>query len=567
MDGLHALLRRQWHRHLGRDVPPPDGLEPFLRTVSDAYAEMDSARRLVERALALSSEELHSANAELRGVLHVLPDLLFRVRADDGVSGVMQGSTVTSHPALVAFASGATGVSEEFRRSVEHVRSTRESVSFEFEQATVHGQLTFEVRLLPFVDADIIGIARDVTDRKSAEHDRLILGKLESTGILAGGIAHDFNNLLTSILLNAEMAAMPGTPPEETAESLATIRQGALAAQVLTQQLITFARGGTALRQPTVLSTLLRESVPLALSGSSHRAELSIPEELWPAEVDVGQIGQVVRNLVLNAREAMSDGGTVSIRAGNTVLSDGNPHGLSAGKYVEIVVADEGQGIAPDILPRLFDPYFSTKTRGTQKGMGLGLTICHSVVQRHGGAIAVESELGRGTSFLVLLPACEEMPRAADVEVPATAHARGTARVLVMDDEPMVLRAFSALLHKLGYDAVLVDDGWAAVTAYEEARWKGQAFDAVLLDLTVRGRMGGKEAVRELLARDPHARAIVMSGYSDDDVMREYARFGFCGRLTKPFDTEAVREVLARVVASGGPSRSSLPRPPRTARR
>ena len=283
--------------------------------------------------------------------------------------------------------------------------------------------------------------------------------------------------------------------------------------------------------------------------------------------MDVGQIGQVVRNLVLNAREAMSDGGTVSIRAGNAVLSDGNPHGLRAGQYVEIVVADEGQGIAPDMLPRLFDPYFSTKMRGAQKGMGLGLTICHSVVLRHGGAIAVESELGRGTSFLVLLPACEETPRAAQAGVVATPQPRGTARVLVMDDEPMVLRAFSVLLHKLGYDAVLVADGCAAVAAYEQARSAGQAFDAVLLDLTVRGRMGGKEAMRELLARDPHARAIVMSGYSDDDVMREYARFGFCGRLTKPFDTEAVREALARVVASGGPRRSSPPRPPRTARR
>jgi signal transduction histidine kinase/ActR/RegA family two-component response regulator len=549
MHGLHALLRRQWQRHIGRDVPPPDGWEPFLRTVSDAYSEMDAARRLVERALSLSSEELHTANAELRGVLHVLPDLLFRVRADDGVSGVMQGSTVTSHPALLALASGETGVAEEFRRSIERVRTTRASVSFEFEQATERGQLTFEVRLLPFVDADIIGIARDVTERKSAEHDRLVLGKLESTGILAGGIAHDFNNLLTSILLHAEMAAEPGTTPAETAESLATIRQGALAAQVLTQQLITFARGGTALREPTVLSSLLRESVPLALSGSSHRAELSIPEELWPAEVDVGQIGQVVRNLVLNAREAMSDGGTVSIRAGTAVLSDGNAHGLRAGRYVEIVVADEGPGIAPDVLPRLFDPYFSTKMRGPQKGMGLGLTICHSVVQRHGGAIAVESELGRGTSFLVLLPACDETPHAAGDGVVATSHASGTARVLVMDDEPMVLRTCAVLLRRLGYDTELVADGCEAVEAYERARSEGRSFDAVLLDLTVRGRMGGKEAVRELLARDPHARAIVMSGYSDDDVMREYTRFGFCERLTKPFDTAAVREVLGRVTS------------------
>jgi CheY-like chemotaxis protein len=231
------------------------------------------------------------------------------------------------------------------------------------------------------------------------------------------------------------------------------------------------------------------------------------------------------------------------------VLRDGNGHGLSAGRYVEIVVADEGQGIAPDVLPRLFDPYFSTKTRGTQKGMGLGLTICHSVVQRHGGAIAVESELGRGTTFTVLLPACEETPSVRDDGVVGTVQPHDAARVLVMDDEPMVLRAFSVLLRKLGYDAVLVADGRAAVDTYETAMAAGESFGAVLLDLTVRGQIGGKETVRELLAIDPKVRAIVMSGYSDDDVMREYARFGFCARLTKPFDSKTVREVLARVTS------------------
>jgi two-component system, cell cycle sensor histidine kinase and response regulator CckA len=548
LDHFHPLLRRQWRRHVGRDHAPTEEWLPLLHAVSAAYGENDTARRLVERALALSSDELHSANAELRGVLRVLPDILFRVGADDRIGGVMQGSTIAGHAALRALMNASTPAAEMFRRAIEQVRATRVAAAFEYQDGGDRGSAYYEVRLLPFVDADIIGVVRDVSDRKQAERDRLVLGKLESTGILAGGIAHDFNNLLTTMLLNLDLAASDGTPATDMAEHLATIRQGVLAAQVLTQQLITFARGGAAMRQSVVLTSLLQDSVPLALSGSNVRSDIVVAPDLWPTEVDIGQMGQVIRNLVLNAREAMPGGGVVKLRAGNITLSSANTEALPHGKYVQIVVTDQGYGISAEALPKIFDPYFSTKIRGVQKGMGLGLTICHAIVQKHGGTITVESTLGQGACFAVYLPATTKTASVTPAAPASADHNRPRGRVLVMDDEPMVRNVFKTVLNQIGYDAELARDGRAAVDLYTKAQYEGRPFDAVILDLTVKGEMGGQAAARVLHALDPAVSAIVMSGYSDDDVMRHYDRHGFKARLVKPFDRDMLRDVLAQVI-------------------
>jgi signal transduction histidine kinase/ActR/RegA family two-component response regulator len=531
---------------MGRDTVVPENLRAFLSAVGGAYDEFDSARKLVERALALSSVELHASNAELRGVLQVLPDVLFRVTADNQVSGIMQGSTATSHSALRMLTAPPSPVTEQFMSAVHQVRTTASPVAFAYVHPEDRGANAYEVRLLPFVDSDIIGIIRDVTEHRQAEQDRLILGKLESTGVLAGGIAHDFNNLLTSILLNVDMAESADSPLEEQTESLAAIRTGVHAAQVLTQQLLTFARGGSALRQRVVLSALLRESMSLALSGTNLRGDVCIAEDLAPTVVDAGQIGQVIRNLVLNAREAMSSGGVVSLRADNVILEPANAFALPPGPYVQVRIRDEGCGISAETLARIFDPYFSTKMRGTQKGMGLGLTICHSIVQKHAGSITVDSAPGNGATFTVHLPAERDLSQEPSSATLASPSQR--ARILVMDDEPMVRRVFKTVLTQIGYDVDVTADGRAAVAAYMQARADGLPFDGVILDLTVKGDMGGEEALRELLANDPRTRAIVMSGYSDNDVMREFERFGFKARLTKPFDRDALRDVLHSVL-------------------
>jgi PAS domain S-box-containing protein len=398
-------------------------------------------------------------------------------------------------------------------------------------------------------------VARDITERKRAEADRLILNKLESTGILAGGMAHDFNNLLTVILLNLELAQMLNPPGAELVDRLETAKKTALMARSLTAQFVTFAEGGAPIRKPASLSGLIQESVRPALSGSNVRCEFSLAEDLWVAEVDAGQIGQVIRGMVLNAREAMPQGGVVSVRAENAVLGSQEQPSLPPGEYVRVSIADRGVGISKEVLPKIFDPYFSTKERGDQKGMGLGLTICHAVVQKHQGAIAVESEVGVGTTFHIYLPAARKLSGVEKASVPAGVPRQG--RVLVMDDEEAVRRVVGLTLWGMGHEVELAEDGQRAVEVYKKAKSLGRHFDVVILDLTVRGGMGGQETIQVLLKLDPTVKAIAMSGHVHDPVILEPERHGFKGALPKPFDVGKLQEILSRVMGSSPGSQAA----------
>jgi PAS domain S-box-containing protein len=411
------------------------------------------------------------------------------------------------------------------------------------------GKPQIELRLEAAVAAsgrECRAVLADITERKRAEEDRLILNRLESTAILVGGIAHDFNNLLTMILLNLELAETLIPPGEELANVLEQAKQAARTSGGLIQQLLIFASGGAPIRKPTRLAELIEASVRLAVGGSRLRCDFSLAEDLWPTEVDPGQTGQVFRNLALNAREAMPEGGTISVRAENVVLGPHEHPSLPPGDYVRVSITDRGGGISKDVLPRIFDPYFSTKLRGAQKGMGLGLAICHAVIQSHGGAIAVQSEPGVGTTFHLLLPASRKplQPEKASVPAGVLRH----ERILVMDDEEVVRKLVRRLLQQMGYEVELVEDGQRAVGAYESAKGQGRPFDAVILDLTVRAGVGGKETIRELLKIDRAVKALVMSGYANDPVVLEPERYGFKGVLTKPFDRQSLWKVLARVL-------------------
>ena len=388
----------------------------------------------------------------------------------------------------------------------------------------------------------------DLTRRKQAEEDHLILNKLESTGILAGGIAHDFNNLLTVILLNLDLVQKRIPPGEEIANPLAVAKKTALLARGLTQQLITFAKGGAPVRKATSLSAVIQEAVRPALSGSRVRCEFSLADDLWLAEVDAGQIGQVIRNLVLNAREAMPPGGVVSVRAENLVRGSHEKPSLPPGDYVRVSITDRGGGIPKEVLPKIFDPYFSTKQRGNLKGMGLGLTICRSIIQKHDGAIAVASQVGVGTTFHLYLPASRKLVGKEKAVVSKVLPRPG--RILVMDDEEWVREVVGETLQEMGYEVELAADGQKAIEVYAQAKGRGRPFDAVLLDLTVRAGMGGQEAIQALLQMDPAANAIVMSGYSDDPVVLEHERHGFKAALEKPFDIEKLKEVVSLVMGS-----------------
>jgi len=388
-------------------------------------------------------------------------------------------------------------------------------------------------------------VLEDITGRKRAEADRLILSKLESTAILAGGIAHDYNNLLTIILLSLEHGRTLVPAGEELAHHLERAEKATLLAHGLTQQLITFASGGTPIRKVTALSEIIRDSALLALSGSRVRCDFALADDLWPAEVDAVQIGQVVRNIVQNAQEAMPEGGVVSIRAENIVLGPQEEPALPPGDYVRVSIADRGGGIAKEVLPRVFDPYFSTKERATQKGMGLGLTICHSIIRKHQGAISVDSVVGRGTTFHIYLPTARKLSGGEKASVPAGVPRHGW--VLVMDDEEAVRRVIGLTLWGMGHEVEVAEDGQMAVEVYKKAKSLGHHFDVVILDLLVHEGMGGRETLQALVKLDPGVQAIAMSGNVLDPVLLEPERHGFRRALTKPFSARELREILAQV--------------------
>ena len=392
-----------------------------------------------------------------------------------------------------------------------------------------------------------IAAVRDLTAQKQAAADQLVLSKLESTGILAGGIAHDFNNLLATMVLSVDMVLLTQRNSADNVRYLESIKSASAAAKTLTQQLITFARGGASARQPADLALLLHRSVPLALSGSNVHVEISAAPDLAHAEIDAGQIERVIGNLVLNAREALPAGGTISVRAENAVLRPGEVAALPAGDYVRLDVVDRGHGIPADVLPKIFDPYFSTKERGVQKGMGLGLTISHSIVHQHGGALTVESTAGVGTTFHLYLPATR-LPLAPPPSAPAEPVAC-SGRILVMDDEAGLRETVQLALEHAGYAVTLAAEGGTAIDLYQKARAEGRPFDAVLLDLTVRGGLGGLETMQALLQLDPAVKAVVMSGYAQETVLRDYAQHGFRGALPKPFDIATLCRTLAHAAA------------------
>ena len=394
------------------------------------------------------------------------------------------------------------------------------------------------------------GLILDVTEQKTMEHEALRAQKLDSIGLLAGGIAHDFNNLLHGIFGHISLARMEGALGPAAREHLEQAEKALHRSQELTSRLLTFARGGAPVREVAVIGELIRESVDFSLRGSKTHYEVEAIGDLWRAEVDAGQISQVLGNLALNADQAMPAGGTLRVRADNVVVEPGSPLPLAPGAYVRIRFADEGVGIAEGDLARVFDPYYTTKETGT----GLGLATAYSIVARHEGHIAVESEPGHGATFTIHLPAvapgsAAEASDAAVAPVPgAPAAARRPARILVLDDEPLIRDLLCELLSTLGYEVETAAEGGATVRLYEQSVAAGRPFDLLILDLTIRGGLGGREALDQIRARFPAARAVVSSGYSQDPVMARWADYGFKGILAKPYTLEDLASLLARVM-------------------
>ncbi len=369
-----------------------------------------------------------------------------------------------------------------------------------------------------------------MADALRESEKRQLTNRLESIGILAGGIAHDFNNFLMAIYGSLTLARREIAPDSPARELLDEAEAASLRAKNLTQQLLTFAKGGRPVKKPVSIRRVVLQAMEFALRGTALRAEYTFPEDLWPAELDEGQVGQVFSNLAINAEQSMPGGGRLDVSAENLKVEERSPLPLSPGPHVRVTVRDHGTGILAEHLARIFDPYYTTKRRGS----GLGLAVAQSVITRHGGVIAAESEMGRGSLFHVYLPADPDLelePALGD----GMEQLAGTGRILLMDDEESVRRVTGMLLGDLGYRPETAADGEEALALFRQAMDQEEPFRAVICDLVVPGGMGGADTVKALKAMAPDTPVIAASGYTNDPVLSDFKSFGFDGGLAKPF--------------------------------
>lgn len=385
-----------------------------------------------------------------------------------------------------------------------------------------------------------LGAMTDITERIQLEEKVRKNHNLEMLGILAGGIAHDFNNMLTGIITSFSLLEMLS---DSNSEAHTIAREGNEAAEqtrLLTQQLLTFAKGGMPLKESIAIEKMLTKTVGLTLSGSNTKPTYHIEADLYPVDIDPGQIGQVLQNLVLNADQSMPEGGTLYIRASNIEIDERPP--LASGRYVKITIEDQGNGMSPEVMDKIFNPYFTTKTTGH----GLGLATVYSIIQRHDGHITVQSTVGMGTTFTFYLPAADQHAQlTAQTERRATS---GTGRILLLDDQEIIHQSMGKMLVFLGYEMESAYNCEDMLSSYRTAQSTGQPFDAVIMDLTIPGGMGGKDAVRALLKIDPQACALVSSGYADDPIMANFEQYGFADRVVKPVDMQNFSQMLKSVL-------------------
>jgi two-component system cell cycle sensor histidine kinase/response regulator CckA len=382
-----------------------------------------------------------------------------------------------------------------------------------------------------------IEIVEDITEQLLLDEELQNIEHIDSIGQLAGGLAHDFNNLLAAIVGNIELAQLATSPEEPAFQRLNSAEEACGQARVLANQLLTFAKGGAPQKTTTSIPQLLEDSCLFALSGTNLKWVLDAPDNIWPAELDRGQIGQVIQSLLINAKEASTGGDKIFVIAENIEVENGQNLPLDSGKYIKISIDDEGHGIGKEVLPKIFDPYFTTKNMGSVKGTGLGLTICHSIVKKHGGHITVKSREDRGTSVTVYLPrsASEATTTPYVVESPVESTKTGSHRVLLLEDDRELAKTTTNLLVHLRHKSEIASTGEEAVALHLQAKDEGHPYDLLILDLTIRGGMGGKETLQKIRATDQEVKAIVSSGYSDHPILVNFKEHGFSSALPKPF--------------------------------
>jgi signal transduction histidine kinase/CheY-like chemotaxis protein len=400
----------------------------------------------------------------------------------------------------------------------------------------------------------------EITERKRMEDELVKVQKLESVGILAGGIAHDFNNYLQGIMSNISTVKGHIETSDELYRNLTNAENAVLQAKDLTQQLLTFSKGGEPVKKTISASKVIKDSANIALSGSDVKCKFDISDDLCPIEADKGQMNQVINNLLINANQAMPEGGVVKIKAENTNITAKDSSPFKEGKYIKITIADQGSGIPKEHLQKIFDPFFTTK----KKGSGLGLATTYSIVKKHGGYITAESKVGTGTgtTFYIYLPASEgeisseTVPikdrdsRGKEKDIEKATPLEEGRRILFMEDNLLISLSVAEHLRNLKYEVQTTQNGTKAIELYKSAMKSGKPFDAVVMDLTIPGDMGGKEAIKELLKIDPKVKAVVASGYSNDPVMANFRKYGFRGVVVKPYEIYELDEILQEVITA-----------------
>jgi PAS domain S-box-containing protein len=409
----------------------------------------------------------------------------------------------------------------------------------------------------PILDTEgnIIGVVlvfRDVTEQIKTEREIHKVKKLESVGVLAGGIAHDFNNILAAILGNINLAILDKDLNDKTKELLSAAEKASIRAKDLTQQLLTFAKGGEPVKEAASLESVIKDSADFVLHGDRIACRYDIPDNLWLVDVDRGQMSQVIQNIVINAKHAMPAGGNIKIKCENITsekvknlpfTEEVQPRLYANKKFVKINITDTGVGIPADILEKIFDPYFSTK----EKGSGLGLAISQSIISKHNGHISAESSPGVGSTFTIYLPSSEKSHKKKQQKQSSANQPSSPAKILVMDDEAMVRNVAKAMLVHMGHEVVLSDNGEDTLRLYQNSIGD-RPFELVIMDLTIPGGMGGKEAVQKLLNIDPAAKVVVSSGYSNDPIMANFKKFGFCAKVEKPYKLQELSRVITNVI-------------------
>jgi PAS domain S-box-containing protein len=480
-------------------------------------------------------------------VRHLFDDYLRRIRRNAEDSGLMRlqasdgSERIWMYRNILYVQQGVEPIVLGHALDItERVRTERALKEAKAELQKLNDELASRVeeRTAQLVEANR-RLQAEIDERVRMEEELVRRRNLESLGVLAGGIAHRLNNFLTVVKGSAELARMQPEAGETQQELLDAIMASCDRAGFLAAQLLTFSKGGSPVRRAASVAGLVLDAVDLARAGSDVGISFDIAPDLWCSDIDSGQIQQVLQNILLNARQAMPKGGIIEVTAANV-----NARKTADGpaEYVRITIRDYGSGIPADVISRVFDPYFTTKPGAT----GLGLTSAYSIVQKHNGSISVESQPGRGTLVTIELPACT-----GSAPLPPTAPAGTRARwkLLVMDDEEGIRKLLRGVLASFGHEVVCACDGAEAIALYEEARAAGRSFDAVLLDLTVSGGMGGIDAAARLRETDPAAKLVVSTGYADSPVLSDYRRFGFDDMLPKPWKSTQIAEVFERVLA------------------